>query len=189
MDTVNVLCLHGCNQSQQTFQQIMKNIVKLGEKQYNLKFFFTEAKFDHPAGGKTWYKKPLVIEDIGKIEYSEDLVKDTLNDVEQLIEENNIHALLGFSQGGNVVDTFITYRNNPNIKCAVNMSGYAFVDSSRKESVLPVLGVASKNDTIVPFDLTIAKYMVEHDKGHKIPTRKPHMREILKFLQTAVTKE
>ncbi len=68
---VNVLCLHGCNQTETMFRQLMKNFIKLGEKQYNLKFHFTEAKYDHPQGGKTWYNRPLDVAQIGKIEFDE----------------------------------------------------------------------------------------------------------------------
>ena len=56
----------------------MKNYVRLGEKQYNLKFHFMEAQYDHPNGGKTWYNKPLDVKEIGAILYDEELTKDAL---------------------------------------------------------------------------------------------------------------
>ncbi len=188
MAPINVLCLHGCCQTQEIFEKLMKTYIRLGEKQYNLKFHFTEAKYDHPDGGKTWYNRPLVVGDIGTITYSEDLVKDTLEDIYQLIETNNIDVLLGFSQGGNVVDTFMAYKEHKNIKGVVIMSGYSLINEKEDiEYDTPTLAVTSKADTVVPFDLTkklYPNYILEHDKGHKVPTRNPQIRKICKFMQT-----
>ena len=190
MSTVNVLCLHGCNQTQTMFESLMKNYVKLGEKQYNLKFFFTEAKYVHPIGGKTWYKRPLDVSLIGSIPYEEDLVMETLNDIDKLIEDNNISVLLGFSQGANVVDTFLAYKGNPKIRCAVIMSGYSLVDPKRENVSVPVLGVASEKDDIVPFELNPiqydAHYLISHDKGHKLPTQNTIIRQVCVFMQTCL---
>jgi predicted esterase len=185
---INVLCLHGCNQTQEMFEGLMKNFVRLGEKQYNLKFFFTEAKYDHPNGGKTWYKRPLEVSQIGSIPYEDDLVRETLNDIDELIEENNIQVLLGFSQGANVVDTFLGYKGNKKIKCAVIMSGYALVDTNRENVDVPVLGVISEKDDVVPYKLNPTQYFVHnvimHDKGHKLPTQNSIIRQICTFMQT-----
>lgn len=65
----------------------------------------------------------------------------------------DIHVLLGFSQGANVVDTFLAYKGNPRIKCAVIMSGYSLVDPKRVSHTIPVLGVISEIDDIVPHNL------------------------------------
>ena len=180
---INVLCLHGCNQTQEMFQRLMKNYIRLGEKQYNLKFHFTEAKYDHPLGGKTWYNKPLNVSDIGSIEYNEKLVSDILDDIAILIEENNINVLLGFSQGANVVDTFLTYRPGL-VERAIIMSGYSLVDPDRKISNTPVMIVSSEQDTVVPCKLN-PQYektsTLVHDKGHKLPTRNTQIREICTF--------
>lgn len=188
MSTVNVLCLHGCNQTQEMFEGLMKNYVRLGEKQYNLKFLFTEAKYDHPLGGKTWYKRALDVSQIGSIPYEEDLVNDALNDINKLIDDNDVQVLLGFSQGGNVVDTFLAYKGNPKIKCAVIMSGYSLVDSSRETVNVPVLGVVSENDDVVPHILNPIQYqehhLIKHDKGHKLPTANGMIRQICLFMQT-----
>jgi len=180
---INVLCLHGCNQTQEMFQRLMKNYIRLGEKQYNLKFHFTEAKYDHPLGGKTWYNKPLNVSDIGTIEYNEKLVSDALDNIVLLVKENNISVLLGFSQGANVVDTFLTYRPGL-VERAVIMSGYSLVDPDRKTSNIPVMIVSSEQDTVVPCKLN-PRYektsTLVHDKGHKLPTRNTQIREICTF--------
>jgi len=52
---INVLCLHGCNQTQAAFESYMKDYIKLS-KQYNLNLVFTEAKYDHPLGKKFFLK-------------------------------------------------------------------------------------------------------------------------------------
>jgi predicted esterase len=186
-DRVNVLCLHGCNQTQEMFEGLMKNYVRLGEKQYGLKFHFIEAKHNHPQGGKTWYNKPLDVSQIGQIQYDPELVNDTLDDIAKEIDEKQINVLLGFSQGANVVDTFLQYREHPNIKCAVIMSGYSLVDPNRKETELPILTVTSESDEIVSHKLSPTDYteinFLRHDKGHKLPTSNAHIRQICSFMQ------
>ncbi len=190
---VNVLCLHGCNQTEEVFRGLLRHFIKLGEKQYNLKFHFIEAKYDCLQGGKTWYNRQLDVAEIGSIPYEYDLVNDTLDDIGKIIKEKNINVLLGFSQGGNVVDTFLGYRdlnNYPNIKCAVILSGYSLVANPkflRYNPNIPILGVVSDIDTIVLPKFNPTHYqetsLLKHEKGHKIPTRKPQIREILTFMQ------
>jgi len=129
---INVLCLHGCCQSEEVFRSYLKNMMRICKKEMN--FFFMEGRFDHPDGGKTWYPKPLVVKDIGNIEYTPELVGDTLDLVHDFIITNNITVLLGFSQGGNLVDTYLNYKhpdNKPIVK-AVILSGYELIDKNRK---------------------------------------------------------
>lgn len=187
---INVLCLHGCNQTQSAFEGYMKNFIKLG-KQYNLNMNFIEAKYDHPIGGKTWYHKPLVVEDIGRIEYDQSLVQNTLDDIYNIIEEKDISVLFGFSQGGNVIDTFLTYRGHSNLKCAVILSGYNLVNSERDKFTdkidIPVLLVGSDDDTVVPYEFTPTyknSFELKHNKGHKLPTKNTEIRKICKFMET-----
>ena len=187
--SINVLCLHGCSQTQAFFQQLLKTYIRLG-KQYDLTFHFMEAKYDHFDGGKTWYHIPLYVEEIGSKQYSESLVADCLDDVEQQIKQNNIQVLLGFSQGANVVDTYLSHRNHLTVKCAVLFSGYALVDPERQPVDIPVLTVASEEDDIVPYKFTPAAPVeysnvqhMTHDKGHKLPTKNSQIREICQFMQ------
>ena len=192
--TINILCLHGCNQNVDMFRGLLKSTMEIAttygkNKNLTFNFHFTEGKYDHPIGGKTWYNKPLEVEKIGNIPFNDDLVSDTLDDINKLIDDLNINVLLGFSQGGNVVDTYLVNRTNDKIKCAVIFSGYDLVDPNRKEINLPVMNVCSDNDTIVP-----SKYMPiypnmlikKHDKGHKLPTSKPFVREIIEFINNNV---
>lgn len=185
MPKINVLCLHGCNQNMDMFQRLLKDLISIGSKE-NLEFFFMEAKYDHPLGLKTWYKIPLNVADIGKIEMNHDMVSDTLNDVDEKIKEHNISVLLGFSQGANVVDTFLAYKGSNQIKCAVMMSGYSLVDPMRQKINIPVLNVLSHEDDIVPSKYTSVEYTnvttIEHNKGHKLPSSKPQLRSICSFM-------
>ncbi len=116
------------------------------------------------------------------------MVKDTLDDIDKLIIDNDITVLLGFSQGANVVDTYLSHREHAGIKCAVIMSGYSLVDPGRKDKVdVPVLGVVSEADDVVPHDLNPIDYVstkvLTHNKGHKLPTSNPQIREICVFMQ------
>ena len=188
---INVLCLHGCNQTEAMFKDLLRNYIRLGEKQYGLMFHFMEAKFDHPLGGKTWYKRPLNVADIGKIVYDDDLVGETLDDLSRAIDEKHIDVLLGFSQGANVVDTYLAHKEDNRVKRAVIMSGYSFVDPNRKQEIdVPVISVVSEADDIVPHDLNPTNYrdqhIIKHDKGHKLPTSNPVIREICGFMETGV---
>jgi predicted esterase len=182
----NVLCLHGCNQTEEMFRALMKDYVKIGEKQYNLKFYFIEAKYDHPLGGKTWYKRPLNVSDIGSVGCDEDLTADVLNDLCDEIEKKGITTLLGFSQGANVVDTFLAYKGHPGVNAAVLMSGYSLIDCNRKTLDVPMLAVVSEKDEIVPHKYTPTAYKtietIKHDKGHKLPTQKPIIRRVCAFM-------
>ena len=187
MTDINILCLHGCNQTMDVFKSILKEFERLCA-QNKIGLTYTEAKYDHPLGGKTWYKQPLVVADIGKIEYSEDLVSDVMNDVNKLITDNKINVLLGFSQGGNVVDTYLGYHPDDRIKCALILSSYSLVDPNRKVSDVPIMNIISKSDAVVPYELAPTSYshidIVEHDKGHKMPTSKPVLRDIIKYIES-----
>ncbi len=184
---VNVLCLHGCNQSEQMFRDLLRNYIKIGEKQ-NIKFYFVEGKYDHPVGGKTWFNKPLDVKEIGRILFDDSLTKDALDDLHKSITDMNITVLLGFSQGANVVDTFMTHRNHQNIKRVVLMSGYSLVDPLNKTVDVPCLTVISDTDEIVPSNLNPINYkelyIILHDKQHKLPTSNPTIRTICKFIGT-----
>lgn len=187
---MNILCLHGCHQTLESFKNVsvMQELIRFGNKE-KINFHFIEGKYDHPnGGGKTWYHIPLVLSDIGKIKYDPTLVNDVLDDLDKIIEELNINVLLGFSQGGNVVDTYLRYRGNKKIKCAVIFSGYSLADSDNNYiSDVPLLNIWSKSDDIVPYNLAPSSYKnittIEHDKGHKLPTSKPMLRNIIGYIK------
>lgn len=190
---INILCLHGCNQTQTMFSGLMKSAMEIATtyckgKKMSIVWHFTEAKYDHSLGGKTWYNVELDVPKIGTIEMNHDMVDSTLDDIDRLINELHIDVLWGFSQGGNVVDTYLVNRQNQ-IKCAVIFSGYDLVDANRNKTIqTPVMNVCSDADTIVPSqfipiyaNMTVKK----HDKGHKLPTSKPFIREIIEFVNNS----
>lgn len=170
------------------FESILKPLVKFGEK-YDTQFYFIEGMYDYIDHGKTWYNKPLVIEDIGKITYDGELIKECMIQIDQFVIENDINALLGFSQGGNVVDTYLRSDclGKMKIEKVVIISGYSFVYPTEISLLqTPLLSIFSANDEIVRPEFKPVFYKnieeIEHDKGHKIPTQKPILRRICEFL-------
>jgi predicted esterase len=188
--SVNILCLHGCNQTSDMFKGLLKSTIEIANtysKSNNVTFnwHFTEGKYDHPIGGKTWYNKPLEVREIGSIPFDNDLVTDTLDNINKLIDDLNINVLLGFSQGGNVVDTFLVNRTNDKIKCGVIFSGYDLLSENRQSVDIPIMAICSDSDQIVPSKFTPVYPNIvvkKHDKGHKLPTSKPFVREIIEFM-------
>lgn len=175
---VHVLCLHGCCQDVSIFRSIMKDYIKIGSKQ-GLVFHFLEAMYKDPSKGKTWYSRPLEVEKIGSIPYEPELVATAMDQLAKAIKETGATVLLGFSQGGNVVDTFLHhYHHDGPIERAVLCSTYPlvswFTEKSKKPDeskeskeaeeseepdpydkreplALPVLSiVSSEGDTITP---------------------------------------
>jgi len=186
--TYNILCLHGCCQNQDMLQSLLKNFINIcdKDKEHQFNFYYVQAEYQHPDGGFTWYNIPLVVKDIGKIKYNENMVKPTLEYIDRIIKEKNINILMGFSQGGNVVDCYLKYYVHTQIKKAVILSSYSLVNEN--EPIIDdvsVLNVISKTDEIVPYELYPKNYihsqLIEHDKGHKFP-RNGIFREIKNFM-------
>jgi len=187
---INILCLHGCNQSREIFETITKHFREISftfskTNDCNINFHYTEALYDHSCGGKSWYNVEFDISKIGTIEYDSDTVNPTINHIDKLVSELNIDVLLGFSQGGNVVDTYLVNKTN-SIKCAIIFSGYNFIDENRNVNVeTHVMNVISEEDKIVPSKfMPIYKNMEVryHNKGHKLPTSKPFVRNIIEYI-------
>ncbi len=184
----NVLCLHGCCQDAKIFKSLLKNYIKFGERDNNLKFHFIEAQYNHPDGGKTWYNRPLDVSKIGLIKYDEDLVKQAMEQISTYIRDNNISVLVGFSQGANVVDTYLQTTTDNYINKVVMFSGYSLVSDEKKNKVdISVMNVYSREDTIVPYKFRSTNYSqitdTVHDKGHKLPTSNPVVKNICKFME------
>lgn len=187
---INILCLHGCNQTKEIFESLTKQMREIAItyskcKNCEMIWHFIEAEYDHSWGNKTWYNVELDVAKIGTIEYDDLMVNPTLDMLDKVILNLNIDVLIGFSQGGNVVDTYLVNKQNQ-IKCAVIFSGYNLVDSNRKTDIeTHVMNVYSDQDTIVPSKfMPIYKNMITkaHDKGHKLPTSKPYVREIIDYI-------
>lgn len=173
---IHVGCLHGSSQSAEIFHSYMENFERIA-KQHNIMLHFLDAMYSHPLGGKSWYKKPLDVADVGKQRYDDvELDVDSTNkQVDEFIKKYNITVIIAFSQGTSVADAYLVHCEHPEIKKAVYFSGYQLVEDDRKKvSDVVVLNVTSDTDTIVPSHLAPMDYVdvkdtLKHDKGHKIP--------------------
>lgn len=182
-----VLCLHGCNQTKSMYESILKSLVKIGTKSHDLEFFFIEAEYEHPLGGFTWYNRPLEVKDIGSIEYDDDLVRSCMDQIQRAIDELDIDVLVGFSQGGNVVDTYLATHEDTRIKRAIIFSGYELNNKDRQTVKIPTLSVYSEEDTVVESKHRPSHYEIlsefKHEKGHKHPTGNPLQRSFCEFIK------
>ena len=178
---MNILCLHGCCQTTDILQNLMRDYIKIFPS--DTKWYFIEAKYDHSRCGKTWFQPELSLDQIGK-----DVVE--MDEITTKINENKINVLIGFSQGGNVVDCYLRLFNNDNIKCVVILSGYSFPKLIKNPVILPILYISSEKDEIVSKNLIPTDYtnmtLILHDKGHKIPTQKTIIKQILEFIKNNI---
>jgi len=164
--------------------------------------YFHEAKYDHPIGNKTWYQVPLNVEDIPSISYDENVIGNTLDELDTLIKNlcslytNPEVCLIGFSQGGNLIDTYLRYHF---FTCnrAVIISGYDFLNGNPAKVDIPMMIVHSPVDEIVPYSRR-PKYenMVqmnfcedEPSKAHRMPQSKPQLRALSQFILNGVVDE
>lgn len=65
---INVLCLHGCGQTAEMFKSILKEFIKIGEKDCDMRFFFLEGEYPRD-NGKQWFDQDLKL-DIREISLS-----------------------------------------------------------------------------------------------------------------------
>ncbi len=155
---------------------------------------YREADADSVAApsGKTWYSTQLQLSHIGLIQYSPELVGDTLDDLDAVVQAHKDKdvILLGFSQGGNVVDTYLARRYNVDssiVKGAIIISGYSLVDAERKMVSVPLLNVVGNVDTIVAPNLYPTEYrcseLIVHPDGHIIP-KTEYVRKMLDYVKT-----
>lgn len=174
---MNILICHGCRQNSERSISLFRHYVKKIKKQFSYATFtYLDGQYDHTDRGKMWYKTLLDLCRIGKddIPYSD--ITSTLDYLEENIRINNINILIGFSQGGNLVSTYLRKRNSDlHIKRAAIISGYdfpAYTEESLKVERLVL--VFSRDDEIVDYHLTPAikipedSLIMEHCKGHKV---------------------
>ena len=50
MSSYNILCLHGCNQTKEMFESVMKNFVNIVSKDPKFSVTFIQADYLHPDG-------------------------------------------------------------------------------------------------------------------------------------------
>ncbi len=196
---MNIIFLHGCRQNSQIYMKIMDNyikkIMKSGSKVYGL-----DGPFDYNGeldddvdqqimtNQKMWFETRLRLENIGLDDVPHDQINFTLDYLQKEIELHDIDILIGFSQGGNLIDTYLRLRNlDFRIKRVIILNGYTF---PRYRGLIPnvelCIIVTSKNDEIVPMDKLHNNYskslFFEHEKGHKIKTNSTFIRDIVDSL-------
>jgi len=182
---MNILCLHGCCQNVEILKNLLRDYIKLSTP--NTQWYFIEGKYNHSRCGKTWFYPELSLDQIGKDVIEMNEINNILNDIDIYIKENKINVLIGFSQGGNVVDCYLRLFKN-DIKCAIIYAGYTFPQLVKLQNSinLPILYITSENDEIVPTELRPTDYenmiLLLHDKGHKIPTQKIIIKQVLSFI-------
>lgn len=184
MNKINILCLHGCCQNIDILKNLIRDYIKLSP---DINWFFLEAKYDHSRCGKTWFQPELSLDQIGQniVELNE--INSVLSEIDKFIRDNKINVLFGFSQGGNVVDSYLRLYKNDNIKCCVIDSGYSFpmLINYENEVTLPILYLGSERDDIVPLTLKPDYKNIKiilHDKGHKVPTQKVIIKQVIEFV-------
>ena len=187
-----MLLLHGCSQNAISFEGygFVKNMIKVVRKNLSgtlgdLPDFYLEGMYDCPDGEKMWYPSNIVLTSHPKspnyssVEISDKdfCIEKTLDRVDAAVREHKISVLVGFSQGANVVDTYLRYHpNGKNIKVAILIAGFGFYDPKPKiNSDTFVFSFHSKDDEIVPIQMCPQNYrrldVVLYDGGHKFPRK------------------
>lgn len=185
---MNVGILHGCRQDNIMMKSLFKDYEKkIKSKCPGTNFFYLEGQYPHVDSGKMWYQTHLDLERIGTDDIPESDIIDTMQYVDNFVKENNINILVGFSQGGNVVSSYLRlYDCSWTIKCAIIMAGYDFPRYQGIQIDIPVLFIGSESDSIVnidlkPFNCSNMKIML-HEKGHIICQRGSFITEISNWL-------
>lgn len=153
--------LHGCCQDNAIFTSLMKPYCEIMKKTYGVtECIFIEAQYEHSRKGKTWFQRELELTKIGTDDISNEDIELTLSYVEDIIRKQNIEILIGFSQGGNVMDTYLRTRNtDDHIKRAMILNAYSFPRYVHlKPSLEKLVFITSLQDDIVPHDILTENY-------------------------------
>lgn len=202
--SINVLCLHGCNQNPDAFSSYLSAVTKMAKKtQFSdpkINFFFIPAPFVHPLGGLTWTDPPLEVDDIWhnfgdensrdnaltaepKLSRKDQMLEKTFELVQEEIGKHDIRVLLGFSQGSFVIYEYMRKFRDQRIERIVTMSGYTFKETFDEGSIdenLPILNVVHPMDSIVPSSLKYTKSkntfeLTHNNKNIETPCREAHV--------------
>ena len=189
---INVLCLHGCGGDRDSFRYTLRRF-RHRDKHDGVRYIFCDAPYDNESGGKKWYETLLSLPPSKEyLTYNANDCADTLDIIARDIIKYDIHVLLGFSQGANVIDTFLSHRNAPSIKCAVLLSGYSFASTDRCAICVPILVATSSCDTAIPSALQIPQKgmaLIHHTNGHAVDRGRNTMRKIIQFIRTYGNRE
>lgn len=195
---VTIGVLHGCRQDKGTMQSLMRNYSKrLKVLGVDAKWVFMEGQYNYindqgEVQGKMWYKDPLILEDIGTVNMSAETIEDTVNYIDTVVKEHCIDVLIGFSQGGNAVSTYLKTIGGEGVRCAIIMAGYDYPMFANTVSNTPLLYITSDSDTIVPPEHLIAGNrttdILHHDQGHKICQSRAHCTAVMGWLRDMVAR-
>lgn len=182
-----VLVLHGCRQgklddlsgSVDVYSYARTLHKKLRTKYGTLYALAPHTFYDEETGcerGRHWFEKQLKIEDIpGGIDFDEELMMPTLDMLHETISKFNVSVLVGFSQGANVIDTYLAHHPAPHpITSVVLFSGYGFKCDDRRTVDVPCLLVGCPEDNIVPWPTQFVSYENTKAITHIGRPLKPH---------------
>ena len=195
--------LHGCCQGTRDdkgrldIQRYGKKLWKKIGRRCNVQFL--EADYDYintetgQQQGKHWYEKQLQVADIPSGIPFEDGYMQTINRLHEIVVANSDQpvVLVGFSQGANVIDTYLAHHPEPApVMAAILFSGYGFVSSQRRSISIPTVYVGHPEDSIVPFpddsswlssydNLKVFTHDTRCKNNHGIPTRAKLLDEII----------
>lgn len=201
VDKPVVLVLHGCRQG--TLSRGFIDIASYGKKLFKklsktrrVAFVFAQYDFVDPdtgeKKGKHWFNKQIVIDEIPVgIDYDASWAMHTLHRLHATIEKYEARELIGFSQGSNVIDTYLAHYDAPHpIDCVVLFSGYGFVCDDRKEVRVPCLMVGCPDDNVVPWKPMHMSYasveFLEHEglpeNKHCLPKKASVFTKVVSFV-------
>jgi predicted esterase len=186
-----MLCLHGCRQTGDSLQTHCKDLIRFS-KQSRIKLIFYTAPYRHPERGNTWIDRPPELSDeyLPSIESKSEYIM-SLKSIIEIIKNENVTILLGFSEGACVIDALIRmfHAECESIERVVLLSGCSFpgFESMSIPFHIAVLNVFSDEDIIVKssdrpkFPSNITVFELQHHKGHNIP-QAHEMRIIINFV-------
>jgi len=178
--------LHGCRMNGIMFEQLFREYIKKTQSKMNVSFVFIDGMYDHSDHGKMWYENQLHLSDIGKLDLPMSDIEKTMCYIDEQIESNHIQVLMGFSQGGNVISTYLKLRQNSNINLAIIMAGYDFPMLSDVSVKIPILYIGSDQDQIVPMEYIVTGYsnidVLKHDKGHVINCKRSFVSMVVNWM-------
>lgn len=185
---MNIAILHGCRQSDEMMKSLMREYEKKIKAHFkDATFYYINAQYPHVDTGRMWFSTHLDLERIGTDDIPEKDIMDTMKYVSNIITTNNINVLIGFSQGGNVISSYLRlFNQDKHIKCAIIISGYDFPRYQHLPIEIPLLFIGSKEDIIVDIKLKPVNCIditeMEHSKGHIINQQKSFITSIVNWL-------
>lgn len=189
---MNIGFLHGCRQDSDIMRSLFAKYEKKIKKKFpNSKFFYIDSQYVHHEKGRKWYKSNLELDRIGSNDIPDEEIINSVNYLQAVIESRDINFLIGFSQGANIITTYLRLNKvNYNIKLAIIISGYDFPKYSHIPIEIPMLFIGSEQDTIVNIDLkpTNCINMIDilHERGHIVPQQSLLIDDIVNWIDIQI---